>query len=367
MGTVPIREIATYGVTYPKENLTFAYKSKKLDFEDILTKKKKTDEKFTVESKRVRLEIQTTTIRDIVFDQCNFHSKGGAEIDVIKLLTFDGIDFRQCLMGTNRYFRVYFKDCTFFKCDFRDAEFEDCIFTRCTFEQCSAYHCRFTSTEINPDSFLKSIKFPQGNYKGVSKSEKEFKEREWVETQLFISNQIFNSNLSLSNSEYADKALYELKKKQLQVKLNNLKYPDYKQGASKRTIVGAFFSRDCYNVVRTWFTRINLMLTDGGTSLFKLFGFLLMACSITTIILGNGNFEYAGDSLTIDYLDSKPMDIFTKYVSNFFHALALFLTFGYTSFKSNVASQQTLLIIISILGLFWYALLIPVVVRKIYV
>ena len=367
MGTISIREIATYGVTYPTDNLTFTYESKKLSFKNILTKKKNTDEKFTVHSKRVRFEIQTTTIENIVFDQCNFHSKGGAEIDVVKLLTFDEVDFRQCLMGTNKYFRVYFKDCTFFKCDFKDAEFEDCIFTRCKFEECSAYHCRFTATEINPESFLKSISFPLGNYKGVSKSEKEFKKREWIEIQLFIANQIFNSNLSLSNSEYADEALYELKRKQLEVHLNTLKYPENKQGAVKRSMLRALFSKDWNSVIKTWFSRTNLFLTDGGTSLVKLFGFLIISCLITTILLGIGSFEYGEQSLTIDYTNSSGMKLVGNNLINFFHALSLFLTFGYTSFKSSIAYQQSFLTIISILGLFWYALLIPVVVRKIYV
>ncbi len=105
---------------------------------------------------------------------------------------------------------------------------------------------------------------------------------------------------------------------------------------------------------------LNLKITRGGTSFFS-----LMLIGAICIALSALSLSFSG--VTFHDKPCKPDSIqLLPIVEQLTRATSLFLGVGYTAFKPSNPHETIGLTTVSALGLIWYALLIPVLVRRIY-
>jgi hypothetical protein len=251
-------------------------------------------------------------------------------------------------MGTCDYSKVRFVRCRFEKCDFSDAEFLQCIFDDCEFFDCTGERVLFDRTEIDPMRFLKGYVFPKDNYSGASEIQRQLHEGEWQESKYRIAGQLFRSNNEAFDSGFADAALKELKS----ARLNQRLYKISKKQHSRTDRIASFFER------------LNLSLTEGGTSIRR----LLLFAGIFVLFIPPW----------LDYVQvnlySKEMQLRTTGIldwsRDYLFAIpssgGLFLGFGYGAFESHSVCGAWSLFAITALGITWYALIIPVLIRKVY-
>jgi len=356
------RKRATFGMAYPMEDVIFVREDKYTNFSSVTSKISQTDLKAFVKNKRLSFNLNFATLSDIIFEECNFHNMQGKEMAKINKISFENCVFKKSIMGTTEYFRVIFKKCMFERCDFMNADVKECIFEDCEFTECTAYHMHFIDTEINPTTFIKSIIVPKYNFDSINTNEKILIEREWVRVRLYLASQLFKSNNSLNNSFYSDKALLELKKAELILQKDII---DYGKDESSSIAISTIQKLTALKTWVNYFTKLLIVkLTDGGTSLFKL---LYMASIITVLcsfLICFTNISYQNDKFKVTYIAIG--DLIGEAINNIPLVLSLFLGFGFSSFNTTSSIEYWGLAAITIFGLFWYALIIPVVIRKIY-
>lgn len=327
---------ATYKVWYPGEDEVIEFKTKD-DF-------RKEGNPHVIEKSKVLFTFEKAYCLDHHFIDCQFF-KESAE-NSIKQITFKGCHFTRCFMGSNAIQRVRFENCIFTNCDFSNTIFASCILNLCLFIKCSAYHVDFINTEINPQAFLDGINFLEENY---SSPTQEFK-NEFVFNKLSLAKKIYTSNNSIDNHNLSDLGLFYLKK----IELSALNIEIGKLFREKKWY--SAFSK-CFF---TFFKWLNLKVTKGGTSLsrlFKMTAFLILLFNLyfTIASISDQNYTYnVSDHFLLKFVQWLPK------------TFSIFLAYGYTSFKTSSGLDFTIINICVIFGIIMYAMLISILVRKIY-
>jgi len=353
---------ATFGVRYPRDpgaDLVLATK------EDIakLPAPQANEEKTTISARRVSIRARLRTFSKLLFRECNFHNTKGRTASRVKNVTFEHCDFERTFMGTTIFHRVRFRDCTFEYCDFSNAEFYECVFERCRFKTCSAESAIFTKTEIDSTEFLGGIEFPQYNLKGKSPEYTMRLRRFWTEVRLRLAEQLFRSNSEINHSEYSDKALLALKRAQLIFRRDLWQHRSPEHSAVKQGLSAAVFSNPA-EAIRLFLSWANIFLTRGGTSLQNLVIVLIALTVVYPAFLIGTNVKINGAQALVS-LESVSAFL-TSYGKLFFSAASLLLGFGFGSFTAESLSGVAVSVLGSTFGVFWYSLLIPVIIRKIY-
>jgi uncharacterized protein YjbI with pentapeptide repeats len=340
----PERRRATYKLPYPHDDLVF---DRSISLAN-LPRADPQDAKSTIEAKRLSFRLERKNLDNIVFRECNFHDKKGQGQAEIKRLSFRNCVFKRSIMGTCEYVKVRFIRCQFERCDFSDAEFVQCVFDDCEFIGCTGERVSFDRTEIDPATFLAGYNFPAENYSGAADEQKQQHEREWQESRYRIAGQLFRSNNEAFDTSFADAALRELKDARLKHRLYKAK-----NSAHPRL-----------HLLALSLEKLNLFLTRGGTSISR-----LLACATAAILL----IPFWLNFTQIE-MYGKKMQLRTEDLSSFLHDYifaipasgGLFLGFGYGFFGSTSILGAWSLLAISTLGITWYALIVPVLIRKVY-
>lgn len=251
-------------------------------------------------------------------------------------------------MGTTIYKGVRFSECYFERCDFQHAHFIDCSFSNCTFQNCSGFGIKFDRTEIPPREFLSSYAWPQANFSEASTDTRHVWKKRWLEIRLEIARQLFRSANECHRTEYSDDSLRLLKESELALR---------KHEASEKGELLSYLAN-----IRT---ALNLFLTKGGTSLSRLLG----GAGITIFVLLPLVFQFLLPGIEfMDQAVSASVDDYT--LSHYGYALVAaavtFLAFGFTSWSFTGLGSTLVIGIVSVIGLIWYALAIPVLVRRVY-
>lgn len=331
---------ATFGAIYPTERLPLATK------EDLqcLRKDDQTDDKSTVEQRIIQLTARASSIRKVVFRQCNFHHAEGAQIVDLQELTFDRCDFVKCIMGAVKYRRVRFVSCTFSGCDFMHAEFKDCTFSRCSFERSTAWDVLFVRTVIDPAAFMSGVPFPSDNYKQKPPAELRSHRREWASIRLANATQINRSVQECGDLDYSDAALYEMKRAALLDCWYRVTGSDV---APRARLADA-----CKGAT----SAANLLLTRGGTS----FGRLVLAGGV--VLMLDAYVFLPRSTITVGGARLATMSRFSRALS----AAEMVSGIGYARFVPKDLYDHALMLASAMLGLVLFALLIPVLVRRVY-
>lgn len=353
---------ATFGVRYPREQGADLLLATKEDLAK-LPPPASTEDKATISEKRITIRVRLRTFAGLLFRGCNFHNTRGRTASRIRSVTFEQCDFERTFMGTTAFHRVRFRDCTFENCDFSNSEFFECVFERCKFINCSAESAVFTRTEIDASEFLNGISFPRYNLKNKNAEYTAKLLRFWVEARLRLAEQLFRSNGEINHSEYLDKALLELKRAQLRQRYDLWRHGSAVHAAPKRRIRTSL-AHDPAGPLRLLLSWVNITLTRGGTSLQNLVVVLLILTAIYPFLLAATSVTLNETRVSIAY--GSAGEFLESYWTLFLASASLILGFGFTAFKASSVGGMTTTVLGATFGIFWYALLIPVIIRKIY-
>lgn len=328
---------ATYDTNYPLPTSLIKLKSH-YDYQKLLK------ESILIQDLKIQFKYKQSNNSKATFLRCQFYIDT-LKTSVLRQLTFKDCTFDHCFLGSVTYLNVRFERCNFLNCDFSNSRFEYCVFDSCNFQKCSAYHPEFISTEITP-SFLKGITLLSENYNSLTPEIQD----SFCYMKLAIAKKVYNSNNSIDSHTLSDQSLYELKKAEYEhikrLIRNYFKTKKYKNGIR--------------NVVYVFFKWLNLRLTDGGTSLLKLLGYTIFFILIVNIYFSTSNI------IDSNY-DFTPSESFIlKYLQWLPRTTSIVLGYGYTGYKSSNLIDYFLINTSVVLGLFSYALLISVLMRKIY-
>jgi hypothetical protein len=365
MNTIQKKSLATYNVPYPTKILTLSYQDKLKNSYNGKVKKSSVDaERFTIKNHGLTIDAFAHTFENLSFEQCNFHTEGGAKLTKYDSLTFENTIFSQCTLGTNAYHRVIFKKCEFRICDFKHASFDECSFIGCSFNNCTAEYCRFHKTEISPRAFWKGInEFPKQNYAGADEESEKRDLKLWYENRLFIGNQLLTSSKDVSKSEYVDEAFILTKEASIENKHNNLLHRKDKES---RSIYMTLFSSDVLNVIELFWNKFQFWVTKGGTSIRRLlYTLFLIILALSFYLSLSTEIEYLEKSIALSLDKGLPSALFS-HIRNYFYALSLFLGFGYSNFSSSSEIHQIFLVLFTCMGFVWYALAIQIIIRKLF-
>src|SRR6266568_4356 len=350
--TDPEKKRATYGTRYPLDDLKIVTKA------DVggLPKEGAGDQKCLVRGRRITITVQRRSFPETLFGECNFHDQRGAGLAKIERVTFRGSGFDRCFMGTTRYVGVRFQDCTFTHCDFADAEFEDCLFERCTFKQCTGERARFQKTEVDPTAFLSGLECPLYNYRHASDPERNTVERDWPEIRLRVAAQLFRSNCEVLNTDLSDRGLYELKRAEVAY--------ERQVWRARRKGKAPYADRATWHAWAAMQVKaLNVKLTAGGTSLRNLAVVLLAAVLITPVLLGSIAVTYQGTTYAFSGWSASSVETYFRLLAP---AAALILAYGFGNFSFASAGATAIGVAVAGFGLAWFAVLIPVLIRKMY-
>lgn len=335
---------ATFGICYPPPGAIKHFNNYK-EYETYEDYKDDYNTFYRIENFKIKFNYKLANIKRCTFFQCQFFLKEES-LNVFNRLTFKNCTFDKCFLGSVDYNYTRFESCSFINCDFSNSRFEFCVFDNCVFSKCSAYHPEFISTEISPN-FLKSIVLLKENYNGNVTNEIRNK---FCYMKLAIAKKVYNSNNSIDSHELSDLSFLEVKKAELE----HLKrtFPiEFKW----KQIPNLIF--DAIDICLKW---SNIKLTDGGTSLKKLLIYTFLFILIVNIYFSNCNI--------IDCIYELPRS--SNFASNYFtwipRSTSIVLGYGYTSFQPISYLSHIILNGSVIVGLFSYALLISVLMRKIY-
>ncbi|NRD55152.1 pentapeptide repeat-containing protein [Corallococcus exiguus] len=351
---------ATCGVHYPQEDVEFNTK------EDLLTKipsKAQNQTKSHIKGKRLGFQVVQRNFESISFRECNFYNKQGAGIAKIQSISFKDCEFQSCFLGSTIYYRVRFQDCQFDRCDFMNADFEECIFERCEFKDCTADNCLLSKTEIDPTPFFSGTPFPQKNHSSSEPAFKQTSLRTWLEVRMRLAEQVFRSNSEAQNSDYTDSALFHLKTSQLARRKDVWLHGSHRPEAKSQGHLKATLSQPRQSL-RLILSTINLWLTAGGTSLTRLVGALVTLTLAYPVILVILPVKYLNTQC--EFTTDTALSIITSYINLSTLALSLLLGFGFSAFTSQSTLGNIALVAGATFGVIWYALLIPVIIRRIY-
>lgn len=328
---------ATFNTNYPKSTSKIVLENSQ-DYKNLL------ETLPELQDLKIQFNYKQANNGKCKFSRCQFYIDKD-ELNSIKSITFKECNFDHCFLGSVDYQNVRFEHCSFLNCDFSNSRFEYCVFDQCTFFKCSAYHPEFISTEITP-TFLTSIVLLRENYASVTpKIEDSFHYN-----KLAVAKKVYNSNNSIDSHTLSDQSLFQLKKAE--------------HAYLKRLVRIQFSNNECTkglgNAIYLPFKWLNLKLTNGGTSLLKLLGNTIVFILLVNIYFSNSNIEDANFSFPAS----------SNVIINYFEWLprtaSIFLAYGYTGFKSTSWLEHFFVNTSVILGLFSYALLISVLMRKIY-
>jgi uncharacterized protein YjbI with pentapeptide repeats len=341
-----IRKRATFDLPYPKVQLYFTREDKVYKFKNKTEKLVDTDVKTYVKAKRLHFEIDNSSFRDIVFTECSFHNKGGTTNAMIDRITFERCHFIKNIMGSTLYLRVEFKHCKFERCDFMNSDFKECLFIDCEFKECTAYRTRFIETLIDPVAFIKSIQVPNYNLSASSNDEKILIEREWKRLILFSATQLFLSNKAISNSDYTDSSLVELKKAENNLLKDEILYGKNIEIAQKKSFWNIFL-KNKKDSLYYFFNWLNLCLTNGGTSFYKLMNILLILVPIISFKMGFLNIKYHETKIQYPNTDTIfTYGNFERFIDNIPHALGIFLGLEYSEYQASCSNEYWVLLIL---------------------
>jgi uncharacterized protein YjbI with pentapeptide repeats len=289
------------------------------------------------------------TINDCDFLRCKFHRGGEDDKSQISGTIFSRCRFEKCFMGGTLYTHVRFDNCNFRRCDFGAAEFIGCQFESCTFPECTAEHLSISSTELDPSSLLHGITPPYYNYGSAFDGEPSPQglKSEWLRVRKALAAQLVKSNEEIKNAEFSDAALAALKSEALSVRFDSLRHTTLSPGVVSKAL----------RCLASW---MFLKMTKGGTSAGRLAAIALIAVTLYATLLSFSSATFQGKPCRMSELNGSAI------IEQITRAAALFFAIGYTAFVGQSVTEDMLITLGSLLGLFWYALIAAVVIRRVY-
>src|SRR6185437_2061791 len=210
--------------------------------------------------------------------------------------------------------------------------------------------------------FMTGLDVPIYNFAAAADDEKQQLLIFWLDVRLRVAAQMFASLSETYNTLLSDRALLELKKAEHSQRVDVWIHGTHHHTNTSRDWIGAF-TRRVPEGLQCGLAWLNIKLTAGGTSLRNLFWVLVAGVLIMPFILSSYDIKFNGVSCSLDSLAGHGL---ADYVSQLAPSASLLLAFGFTGFSASTAGGTAVLVLAATLGLAWYSLLIPVIIRRVY-
>jgi hypothetical protein len=348
---------STFLVEYPIQTLVLSskgdYKSK------FQTSNETNGIKYLLHSHIIDFGYKLGTIEGAKLSQCSLFIEERKE-HMIEKLTFRRCHFINCFLGTNTYKDVRFENCTFTRCDFMNARFIYCHFENVKFEICSAMNCYFENSEINAKHFFQSLIFPNQDH-NLFKTEKKYYSRQHIYSNYNLAKSLHRSNCHVGSSSLVDISLFELKKFEVKYLYDSFKHSNNNFECTEDSFIKSLKLRTPL-FLNFLGRRLNLILTKGGTSIMRLILVALLCVLIFNFFFFNSGISNSFFN-TAEHVSENKLFRYINWVPK---TISIFLGYGFGAFKGSTATEVNILILCTAIGIFWYALLIPIVLRKVY-
>lgn len=344
----PTRRRATFGVAYPLLEITL---EKSGDLHTKLPIRFEKTRRRSVSGVRLRLLAPNLIFSETDFRECQLPWRDTTGESKVVGSTFKNCSFCRCILGGITFYHVTFESCTFNRCDFGGSKFDECQFVNCVFTECTAENASFVATEIDPTAFLKGVPPPVYNYENpIPDGEPNVSQvaAEWVEVRRKLAAQLLRSNTEIYHSFNSDRGLFELKRADLRARVQAL------QPQSPKDFAG--LPLRATQVAVSWLV---LHVTRGGTSLSRLVLAATLAITAYAYFLSHSHVTFQTQDCHLESFDPPLV------LQQLARATSLFLAVGYGDFSGNPRATVLLTAAASI-GLLWYALLVEVVIHRVY-
>lgn len=287
--------------------------------------------------------------RQLLFTRCWFHGS-------LKQENISDWTFEECVFDLSTWNQVKFSRCTFRRCHFYKVQMVECSFMNsCVFEANSASPetLILRDTQVNPKGFLSSIK-TNLDYLPSSTSRK-YQEHRLLRTKARLARLIFFSTKDEPNREiYGDAQKQHILHEAYYAISRHKFYEDHSSKKPQKAPLWRSIPQSIPGRIELSILVISGFLTSWGRSLVRPLFFLLSLILIYS-------FAY---HLLDPMRRTGEEPAFSK---AFMESLNVSLVAGYTAYfdaKAHIA-HQTLQVTNLMLGLYWYALIVPVVVRRV--
>lgn len=345
----PNRRRATFGVSYPLWEITI---EKSGDLREKLPARFETTKRRVVPGVRFHLLVPNIIFSEADFRECNFYRRDALGESTIESSTFEECTFRRCILGGTLFRHVTFHSCKFERCDLGGSQFAECQFNDCTFTECTAENTSFAATEVDPTAFLTGMPPPVYNYaEPIPDGEPTAAQvvADWVEVRRKLAAQLLKSNTEIHNTDHSDRGLFELKRAELEARLEALRAHPLKEGVTRLLL----------RVMQIFTAWLILKVTKGGTSVSRLLLTAMFMIFLYALLLSTSHVTFINQDCHLNFFK------WPLVLQQLARATSLFLAFGYTAFGGGTFAT-VLLTAAASLGLFWYALLAAVVIHRVY-
>jgi hypothetical protein len=219
--------------------------------------------------------------------------------------------------------------------DFANADFIECAFDNCSFVRCTTEHAFFSRTQISAEAFMQGLVCPSYNHGAFDAKQHAELEREWMNVRARVAASISTGTEGIS-TELADEALYVARRTDSELRAST-SWARYLLLMPRRAVI--------------W-------LTKGGTSLWRLVAVVAASPLLAPVFL-----QYLGctyEKLPIHFATPK------EYVTLALRANGLVLAYAPDPFAATTLAGELLLAVVPSLGILWIAVVLAVLVRRVY-
>lgn len=300
----------------------------------------------------IRVNRQLTGLK---FRDCDFRGVFAAP-DANQIVTFKNFEFEGCCFGASLWKRVKFQKCTFKSCDLSFARFEGCIFTReCLFQDISfsASHTSFSETSILASRLLAN---PALNTTAIPKNQANlaYQKARLAATMVKIAHAVLHSTRFDPSSEVFFDAykVYVRSSKRAQISENiyrirtGIDLTEHPvKGKATLIIRGIGFFMLIIRAFDYAVTEVSGFLNNWGESILRPIAFAAAIAVVFSLIY------WHVDKPDASWWPSLRMGIDVTLVA------------GYTKYTFQDETRQWLLLANLILGVSWYSIFVPTIVR----
>lgn len=306
---------------------------------------------------------QTTGIKEVSF---NIEICKDLQLNHLTDKTFEFIDFNGELDGGQRKFT--FKDCNFNYCSFRETKLTNIKFTNCEFDHSTFTFGSFSNCEFRDCAFKKL---------GIS-SNATYLDNVYVNAVSFLKDLYLMSNKEILKENNSNILLqwYMLGRTKSNIARKLAKMPSIRRNIDFH-ILSIKTSRK--NEIISWLKRSIYLIIKGSITqkvknLINLIYYLLEYPTIMFFGWLSGWGNKIGKTISLGFLTLLVLSyinnylIFTEdyFITSLLKTSEYWLLFGYTKydFSSIQHSHQWILFSNSVLGMIWFAALIPIIINK---
>lgn len=281
-----------------------------------------------------------------VFTECDIYGDNkGIRI------TFKECEFRKVCFGYATFKNIKFIGCSFIECSFSMASFENCQFNNCTYNKISysGNETKFKNTYIEPNKFLSALYVNQDkdicNQEGTTP---EYQKYRSYGTKTKLSKILLNSLSTVPDDEVYYQAVEAHSKCKQQSKQQTVIFERQKSNLFKKTIYSLLLYK---SAIENSIINLSGLINGWGGSLFRCISVGLL---IMIIFTGVYTITSSGD-----------------FIGSLMKALDITLLTGYTKYSTATAttgiqkSHETIHLLNMMIGVWWYAILIPTLINKI--